>query len=395
MSELIMKNPIFIVLFMNTVFSGVLAFSNLYINIFLWNQGASLSTIGVYNASVFVSVFIGTMIGAYTMRWMNSRMTFVLSSSFLLAVFGLLISKEENVIGYIIILGTLYGTAVGLYYSGFNLYSILLTNPENRQLFMGMEQGMNRITAVLTPLIFSYLILYYDYNETFRLIFVMLIIQVIISLFTPKYKSNFNISSLRYKDIWKEYKAVLVSIVAFGFFQSIIQLASSILLFQYVQKETIVGWLNTLFAITGILTLVFISRPRLVKSRMKVTYVGAILATVMTIFLFFPSFSTLIIFNVLAAIALPLIWIPVSVIHYTKIKELACESEVDCDIGLTAHYLLIREFMLNVGRTSFYLFLIMGLDFTQGYHYIPIFLFSLVIPLVIYICNKGLFRELG
>lgn len=174
MSELIMKNPIFIVLFMNTVFSGVLAFSNLYINIFLWNQGASLSTIGVYNASVFVSVFIGTMIGAYTMRWMNSRMTFVLSSSFLLAVFGLLISKEENVIGYIIILGTLYGTAVGLYYSGFNLYSILLTNPENRQLFMGMEQGMNRITAVLTPLIFSYLILYYDYNETFRLIFVML-----------------------------------------------------------------------------------------------------------------------------------------------------------------------------------------------------------------------------
>ncbi|WBL14782.1 hypothetical protein [Sutcliffiella sp. NC1] len=92
------------------------------------------------------------------MRWINSRMTFVLSSSFLLAVFGLLISKEENVIGYIIILGTLYGTAIGLYYSGFNLYSILLTNPENRQLFMGMEQIMNRITAVLTPLIFSYLI---------------------------------------------------------------------------------------------------------------------------------------------------------------------------------------------------------------------------------------------
>ena len=390
-----MKNPIFIVLFMNTVFSSVLAFSNLYINIFLWNQGGSLTTIGVYNTSIFVSLFIGTIIGAYTMRWMNSRMTFILSSLFLLAVFGLLISQEEAVIEYIIILGILYGTALGLYYSGFNLYSILLTNPENRQLFMGMEQILNRITAVLTPLLFSYLIVFYDYNDTFRLLFVMLIFQVIISLFTPKYKSNFNISSLRYKDIWKEYRAVLISIMAFGFFQSIIQLASSILLFQYVQKETVVGWLNTLFAIIGIVTLIVISRPRLAKNRMRVAYVGSILATVMTIFLFVPNFATLISFNVLAAIALPLIWIPVSVIHYTKIKELACESEMDCDIGLTAHYLLIREFMLSVGRTAFYLLLIMGLDFTKGYHYIPIFLFSLIIPLTIYICNKGLFRELS
>lgn len=390
-----MKNPIFIVLFMNTVFSSVLAFSNLYINIFLWNQGGSLTTIGVYNASIFISLFVGTIIGAYTMRWINSRMTFILSSLFLLAVFGLLISQEEAVMEYTIILGSLYGTALGLYYSGFNLYSILLTNPENRQLFMGMEQIMNRITAVLTPLLFSYLILFYDYNETFRLIFVMLIFQVIISLFTPKYKSNFNISSLRYKDIWREYRAVLISIMAFGFFQSMIQLASSILLFQYVQKETVVGWLNTLFAIIGIVTLIIISRPRLAKNRMKVAYVGAILATVMTILLFLPNLVTLIGFNILAAIALPLIWIPVSVIHYTKIKELSCESEVDCDIGLTAHYLLIREFMLSVGRTAFYLLLIMGLDFTKGYHYIPIFLFSLIIPLTIYICNKGLFRELG
>lgn len=380
---------------MNTVFSSVLAFSNLYINIFLWNQGGSLSTIGVYNASVFISLFVGTIMGAYTMRWINSRMTFILSSLFLLAVFGLLISQEEAVMEYIIILGSLYGTALGLYYSGFNLYSILLTNPENRQLFMGMEQILNRITAVLTPLLFSYLILFYDYNETFRLIFVMLIFQVIISLFTPKYKSNFNISSLRYKDIWKEYRAVLISIMAFGFFQSMIQLASSILLFQYVLKETVVGWLNTFFAIIGIVTLIVISRPRLAKNRMRVAYVGSILATVMTIFLFVPNFATLISFNILAAIALPLIWIPVSVIHYTKIKELSCESEVDCDIGLTAHYLLIREFMLSVGRTAFYLLLIMGLDFTKGYQYIPIFLFSLIIPLTIYICNKELFKELS
>lgn len=390
-----MRNPIFIVLFMNTVFSSVLAFSNLYLNIFLWNQGGSLSTIGVYNASVFAFLFVGTIMGAYTMRWMNSRMTFMLSSLFLLGVFGLLISQEEAVMQYVTFLGALYGTALGLYYSGFNLYSILLTNPENRQLFMGMEQIMNRITAILTPLLFSYFILFFDYTDTFRLIFVMLIIQVIISLFTPKYKSNFNVSSLHYKDIWKEYRYVLISILAFGFFQSIIQLASSILLFQYVQKETIVGWLNTLFAIVGIVTLILISRPRLAKNRMKVAYVGAILATVMTILLFVPNFATLISFNVLAAIALPLIWIPVSVVHYTKIKELACESEIECDIGLTAHYLLIREFMLSIGRTFFYLLLIMGLDFTKGYHYIPIFLFSLVIPLTIYVCNKSLFREMN
>ncbi len=382
-----------IVLVMNTVFSSVLTFSNLYLNIFLWNQSGGLSTLGIYNASVFSFLFVGTFIGAYVMRVFNSRVTFVLSSLFLLGVFVVLITQEARIHDFVFLLGVLYGLALGLYYSGFNLFSILLTNPENRQLFVGLEQILHRITGVLTPIIFSYLILFLTYGETFRFIFVMLFIQVIVSLFTPKYKSNFNLSSLRYKQIWKEYKVILLSLLAFGFFQSITQIASSVLLFTYVQKETIVGWLNTLFALIGIITLFIISSPRFLKNRRKITFIGAFIATTMTILLFIPTFETLIFFNILSAIALPLIWIPVSVIHFTKIKELSCESELDCNIGLTAHYLLIREFMLNVGRTAFYFLIIIGFDFSKGYFYIPVFLISLIIPLTVYFFNKKLFQE--
>jgi YQGE family putative transporter len=112
---------IWIVLFMNTVFSSILAFSNIYINIFLWSQGKRLADIGIFNAFVFVFIFVGMVTGAYIMRWVNSRLTFVLSSTALAGVFLFFISQEENMVHYVIPLGALYGTSLGLYYSGFNL----------------------------------------------------------------------------------------------------------------------------------------------------------------------------------------------------------------------------------------------------------------------------------
>ncbi|GAB7388407.1 MFS transporter [Bacillaceae bacterium] len=384
---------IFAVLLMNAVFSTVVVFSNIYVNIFLWNQEKSLVSIGLYNAFVFLFVFLGTLFGAYLMKWISSRATFNMSAMFMLFVFGLLITQGNDIARFIPFLGALYGLASGLYYSGFNLFSIFLTNAENRQRFVSLDQLTNRLTSILVPLAFSYIIVRYDYRDTFRLIFLFLILQVVISLFSPRYKSDFSLSSLRYRDIWREYRLVLISIMAFGFFQSMVLLAGSVLLFSYEPRETLVGWYNAFFAFLGILTLLAIGRPVLRRQRMKIAYAGAIVATFMTILLFIPNRVTLIIFNIFAAVALPLIWVPVSVTHYGKIKELACESENQCDVGLAAHYLLIREFMLNLGRCLFYLLLIAGLDFVHMLHYVPILIVSLLIPFTIYFCNTRLFEE--
>jgi hypothetical protein len=375
------------------VFSSILAFSNIYINIFLWDQEKNLTDIGVYNAAVFGFLFAGTFMGNYIMRWVNSQLTFILSSVILTGVFALLIVQGDKIVHNIVLLGAMYGTAMGLYYAGFNLSTLLITTSTNRQMFVGMEQMTNRLTSLVTPVFFSYVIARYDYEQTFRLILAMLFIQVILSFFSPRHKSNFTLSSLHYREVWKGYRWVLISIVAFGFFQSIPQLASSVLLFQFIQKETVIGWFNTLFAVIGMLTLIVLSHRYMARNQMKMVLIGAVMATIMTALLFFSNLSTLIGANILAAIAVPFIWVPVSTIQYGKIKELSCESEFDCDVGLTAHYLLIRELMLNVGRTLFYILLIIGLDFQHSLHYFPVIAVTMLIPVAVYFFNKSLFQE--
>ncbi|WP_134704406.1 MFS transporter [Ammoniphilus sp. YIM 78166] len=390
-----MKKQIYVVLFMNTVFSSVVSFSNIFINIFLWNQGKSLRTIGIYNLTVFTFLFIGYLFGSYVMKWTNSRMALFLSALVLATVFVFLLLQQENIVQYVVPLGALYGLATGMYFSGFNLFSVLLTNAENRQFFVGMEQLTERLSALVTPILFSYLIMWFSYTDTFRMILVLLVIQTLVSLFTPLYHSDFRLRSFNYRETWRQYKLILISILAFGFLQSVIQLAGSVLLFSFIQQETVIGWLNTLFALVGIMTVIFLSRTFPVKRKLRIAYIGAITTTLTVPLLLIEDKWFLIVFNLLVSIALPLLWVPVSVTHFGKIKQIACQSDVVCEPSSTIHYLMIREGMLSIGRASFYLLLILGFDFKHGLHLIPIILVSMMIPVFIFIFNRRMFLEQG
>jgi YQGE family putative transporter len=388
-----MNLPIWILLMMNTVFSCVLSFSSIYINIYIWDQNNSLAEIGIFNTAVFAFLFLGKFFGNFTIKWFNTRVSFILSSVILLAVFGLLMKEGPFITDHIVLLGILYGTSLGFYYAAYNLSTLLLTSLNNRQRFMGMEQFSVKLTSVLTPVLFSYMIVHFDYAQTFRMVFIMILAQTSISLLAPSYQSEFRVSSMISKPLWKPFKMVFLSIIAFGFLQSITQLAGSILLYQFVQQEEAVGWLNTLFALIGIVVFIRISQQKAIQNRAATSYIGFILGTTMTFLLFTPDFPHLISFNILAAIAIPFLWIPISATHYGKIKILSRLTHGGYDIGLASSYLLVWELMLNIGRTLFYALLIVGFDFQHSAHYFFIGLLTVVIPLIIYLCNKGLLQE--
>jgi YQGE family putative transporter len=144
----------------------------------------------------------------------------------MLGVFVLLLWKQTDIVEWFQLLGMLYGSSVGLYYSGFNLVSFFLTGEEGRDQFFSWEQIINRTVSLLTPLLFSLVVLWLGYNGTFGIVTIILGISIVFTFFIPKMTMDFTILNLKYQEVWQEYKTVLVSITGFGFLQSWIQIAS-------------------------------------------------------------------------------------------------------------------------------------------------------------------------
>ncbi|MFC4767682.1 MFS transporter [Effusibacillus consociatus] len=380
-------------LWLHGSFLGVVIFSNLFINLYLWSVFKNFSRLGQYNLTVALFTLIGFVLGMYVIRLRNIRYSLAGAILCMLTLFLLLVFREKEIVEWLFLLGSLYGSSLGMYYSGFNLISFFLTGKEERDLFFGREQMLNRFVSLVTPLTFSFIVFWFGYKGAFSLISSILMITVLLTFFIPKIKTDFTVVNLRYREVWQEYKNVLLSITGFGFLQSWIQIASSVFLFFYLTDSTRVGLWNSVFATIGIGMGYWMSKFSKPKNRKYLALTGTILLSGAALIIFFPKAWTVLAFNVLAALTLPMIWLPITVVHYNRISDLSCPSIDNCRIGLSAHYLVIREFMLNLGRVLFFLLMALGLGY-EGPN-IPVYIVFVILflPIVIYRCNALFFVE--
>lgn len=374
-------------------FLVVVTFSNLFVNLYLWALFRDFSCLGQFNLVVALCTILGFLSGMYVIRFWNTRYSFGLAGLFMLSLFVLLAEKGEQIKPWGLLLGSLLGLGLGMYYSAFNLNSFFITAKEERDLFFGREQIVNRLVSLVTPIFFSSIIHWLGYEVAFQIVCVILTIIVIPAFFLPKIKTDFTIKNLNYRDVWKEYKLVLLSISGFGFLQSWVQIGTSVYLLLYIANETQVGLWNAILAALGMGMGYVLSKIGNRKNRKKLVSIGAILLTAAITITLFPNAWTVITFNIIAVVALAMIWIPINVVHYNRISDLSCPMIEQCKIGLSAHYLLVREFMLNLGRILFFMFMMLGFIY-QGYN-VPVYMIFILtfLPIAIFSGNTMFFID--
>jgi YQGE family putative transporter len=380
-------------LLLHSLFLSIVIFSNLFINLFLWTSVQDFRILGKYNLIVSGFIFVGFLVGTYLIRIKDIRSSFLSAIILMLLVFLLLIFKGNAIIDRILPLGFLYGSSLGMYFASYNLVSFFQTGNQDRDLFFGWEQIVNRLISLVTPFLFSILVLWIGYQGAFVSVSLILLVALAFTFTVPRITTDFRLGNLRYQDVWKEYRGVLLSITGFGFIQSWIQIAASVLLFTFLLDETKVGIWNSVFASVGIVMGYWMGRAMHERNRRQWSLVGAALLFLSVFVMLFPNIRTVLIFNVLAVIAIPMIWLPITVVHYNRISDLSCPSVENCEIGLSSHYLVVREFMVNIGRIIFFTLMSLGIGF-QGTN-VSIYLVFLLalIPFMIYRNNLLLLKQ--
>ena len=338
------------------LFSTAVTFGNIFINIYIWKEGQDLTDVALYNLSFYGMSLVSTLAGNYLIRIMHSRMVFIAASTLVMFTFIFLPLVTADW-GSSVIVGGIFGMAVGLFYIGFNLYTLVLTNETTRTYILSMEEVLGRLTGLLVPVLSSMLLEYIGYFSTFSLLTLIMFLFVLASFLTPKYKSAFSLHSIE-ANLWRKYQPILVSLVAFGFMNGVMVVASSVLVFSRISSEMFIGLLNTLLAFLGIVSAYYLGQKLPRKGPKRFVQIGTFLCVLASVFLFFDQLIFLLIFNVLIVIGLPLLWIPVNVTHFQKMKELACPTKQQCDLSKLMAYLFIRELFLTIGRVIFFCLLV-------------------------------------
>jgi hypothetical protein len=372
-----MRFPLVAMLATFAIFSIAYSFSNLFINIYVWKQAASLFSVGLFQLFSFLFVFLGFMLGAYVIYFFGSRVNFLFSSLLSLVLYVFLFQTGDITSVYtIILIGILNGSYIGLFFSGLNFYSIWFSKKSQLSNTISLQYIINGFAQIISPLFLGWTIHTYSYNHAFAIAIGILFVQTLFSILTPQ---------VRFRDRFQQRRFFLpknrkfgflgISAASFGFFFAFIQMSLSIFMFNFLQNEWDLGEWNTFFALLTILTYTILSKSLLRPYEEILGTIGVILSTIITFVLFIPSPLSFIVFNAIISVSLPMMWRPTYAKQFKAIQNESAHASTN-PLTMTMELLVYREFTLCIGRVAFFLLLLSSQFFIGNY-----FLYTLIILL--------------
>lgn len=321
-----------------------------------------------YNISSFTGLILGYFITGFFLK-KNIHLKFLFSIGLLFTVVPvtLLIIFYNLKLLEILIYGLFFGIGGGIYWSCRNFLSYLVTNDQNRNLFMGTEQLIVILCNALVPLLFGTLILGNALNDAHKIevykytSIVVLFINSVAAFIVIKGKYQSpkvqKIYSFRYPKVWHYQRVLtfLIGMIDTGFMALLV-----LLILDFAGDESVLGkieFISSFFSATTIYTLSRIAKPH---HRHKIMLFGVLLIIAGASVVFFSlqnqnhllewitfSFAGIIFLKISHVIAHPLIQTAFRATFLTSIDCARRQSEKE-----SYPFLVDNEFFLNLGRLS-------------------------------------------
>jgi MFS transporter, YQGE family, putative transporter len=363
------------------IFSIVFSFANLFLNVFLWDSGQSFWDIGIYNVFSALSIFAAFLLGSLLIRWVGSRLIFVISALFACFLFLDLFYTGVVTRSSIPWLGALYGGFIGFFYCGFNLHLLVWARKDNRSFLIGLEYVITSATQLIVPFVSGFLIVQVGYGVAFFILLILIFIQFLLSCFVPglrmsKEDSSQTSSRALYN---KEMMQMGASCAAFGFFNAFVQMAFGLFLFFFVEDEFHLGSWNLLFGVLTVLAYWTVGKRLNSSNQVLFLNFGMMGSTMVTLVLLMSEPKWFILFNLAVSITLPMIWLPLKSYHYQLIRHSSKMNGRE-DVGSAMNGLVFRELSLTFGRVCFFLLMLAGFEL-GGYAYFVMIGLAVLMPI--------------
>lgn len=362
MNEKILRRDYINLLVICGLYSLALALSNIFVNLYIWNQYESLLVLGYYNSLVLVTQLFAIYSGGKLCKWKDRVFVLRLGILFYTLFYLAVLMTRNWPVEKILLLGTFSGLAAGLYWISFNVLVFEVTSPDTRSKFLGVVGMLTSLGTLIGPMTSALIIQNYGlsgYYFVFILSLSLFVIASIISIFLHRRKRMGKFQLKRAKlayQLQKNYRIINWAHFFQGLREGVFAFTISTYLFIITNNELAVGQYMLVHSIVSIISYFFVSRILKPKYRLKSIAVSAIfLFLSLFIIIGTVTMTNFIIYAVVIAFMYPFMLVPFQSISYDVVGKLPNLGEYRLE------YLVWRDLFLTTGRLISVIFYIICL----------------------------------
>lgn len=368
-----------LLLLIGGLYSLSIALSNTFVNIYLWKQSGEFIDLGIYNLTVVIFQPLTFILAGRLAKKVDRVIVLRFGVIFLALFYISVLSFGESAESYLVVLGALLGIGYGFYWLAFNVLTFEITEPETRDFFNGFLGTLTSAGGMIGPILAGFIISrfasYKGYTIVFGLSLLLFAIAVLLSFFLKRRPASGRYLFLRILEERKN-NANWRFITNAHFFQGLREgtfiFIISVFVFISTGSEFAIGTFGLINSGIAFVGYYIASRVIKKKFRKKAILLGGILLYLAIFLIVFDvTYTKLLLYAGVIAIAYPILLVPYISMTYDVIGTGWNAAEMRIE------YIVVREIFLNSGRIVSVLAFIIAVTFFNHEESIPILLLML------------------
>ncbi|MCA1058048.1 MFS transporter [Rossellomorea aquimaris] len=368
-----------LLLLIGGLYSLSIALSNTFVNIYLWKQSGEFIDLGIYNLTVVIFQPLTFILAG---RWAKKvdRVIVLRFGVIFLALFYIsVLAFGESAEDFLVVLGALLGIGYGFYWLAFNVLTFEITEPETRDFFNGFLGTLTSAGGMIGPILAGFIISrfasYKGYTIVFGLSLLLFTIAVIMSFFLKRRPASGRYLFLRILEERKHnHNWRLITNAHFfqGLREGTFIFIISVFVFISTGSEFAIGTFGLINS--GIAFIAYYVASRVIKKNLRKRAIllgGVLLYLAIFLIVFDVTYTKLLLYAGVIAIAYPILLVPYISMTYDVIGTGWNAAEMRIE------YIVVREIFLNLGRIVSVLSFIVAVTFFNQEESIPILLLIL------------------
>lgn len=380
-----------LLLIIGGLYSLSVALSNTFVNIYLWKQTGKYSDLALYNLSIVVLQPLTFILAGRWAKKIDRVIVLRIGVIFLSLFYLMVLITGTKASAFLLLLGSLLGIGYGFYWLAYNVLTFEITEPETRDFFNGFLGILSSVGGMIGPIASGIIITRFEkftgYTIVFGLSLGLFALAVFMSFSLKPRPAN---GEYCFKRILEERKLNenwrLITNAHFfqGLREGTFLFVISVFVYLSTGSEMALGTFGLLNS--GISFIAYFLASRMIKKsyRKKAILIGGLILYAAVILIVWDvSYTKLLIYAGMIAIAYPLLLVPYMSTTYDVIGIgwKAAEMRIE--------YIVVREIFLNFGRIVSILSFLAAVTWFNAEKSIPyLLLFLGAGHTLIYLCIK-------
>ena len=337
----------------------VFIFIDTFFSVYFFNLvNYDLLPIAIYNLFIYVGLFSSFYLIKNLMKKGLKRELYQIGISLTGLYLLLILLLKENIVNYIIILGLVNGLGQGFYCYPTDIYDTELISNKDRDKYTGYLNMINMVLNIFVPIVLGLLLNKLSYITVGKIIIVIIVLMYFLGFFLKR--KIVKTTKFELAEFWKYFKNDFKKLIVIRYLEGLTYSSSAIALIityysiLYLNNNFYIGILTSIQGVLALFTcLLFTKRNK--KYDKKIINISNLLITISLLTLFIKTNMYSLCFYLLIQNSL---LIYVQLINKNNVSNIT-NNYKEIKNKYKEEYHLVMELILNIGRITGFVILIM------------------------------------